>query len=135
MIEKDLHIGHPGTEIRLRKIRAFRSKLIPQIRAQLIPNLRGIGVHGVQNPLVVLSEAEQGFLIGYDGPGAVLLFQGQPISFFGINPAGIAADMGLQDTGGRPVHLGGIIPEISTATEHLRVGIFRPSRWKSPAGP
>ena len=125
MIEEYLHIGHPGAEIGVWKFLLNRADLRPDIRAQLVADFGGIAVHGVQQPLVIRAEAEEGFFVFYDFSLFILLLQVQLIPLFLIGPAGIPADIGLQDAGGGPVSLCPAVPEIDASAEdlHIRRGL------------
>ena len=99
VVEENLHIGHPGAEISAWEIASHRTDFTPEIRVQLVADFGRICIHGVQNPLIIRTQAEQRFFICYNIAAFLLLFQGQLVPLLRIHAAGIAADMGLQNAG------------------------------------
>ena len=87
-----LHIGQVCAQLSF-KIVVVRPIGIPDINAQLIPDLRPVIVHGVQDPVVILAHAQKLLLVARFSAGRRLLHQLQPVALLRVRAARVAPDV------------------------------------------
>ena len=87
-----LHIGQVCAQLSF-KIIVICPVGIPDVNAQLIPDLRPVIVHGIQDPVVILAHAQKFLLVGRLPAGSRLLHQLQPIALLRVGAARVAPDV------------------------------------------